>query len=184
MNLQQIYLEIVRKYFAHLQDIPVCKVSQGQLKDKRRAIVFGTYNARKNEVRIHPILLEDNTPQLALEFVIYHELLHFEDRPYLLRRNKGEGVHTKGFHDREKLFPYYKEAKSALTKLFKGIPQDGVSPPEKPRKTPKAPALKGEALSQALQASLSRLDETLGRYGLSGQPAAAMKKQKKGAPHA
>lgn len=168
MSLQKIYLEVIRKYFSHLSDLPICRVSRGSLKENRRAIVFGTYNARKNEVRIHPILLQEGVAPEALEFVIYHELLHFEDRAYLLKRRKGQGVHTKSFHAREKEFPLFKEAKAALNKLFKENAK---------QETLKKSSLRGEALNEALNASLSRLDEVLERYGFA---TAAMKKQKKG----
>ncbi|MGL5253514.1 MAG: hypothetical protein ACRC9L_00575 [Brevinema sp.] len=180
MNFQQIYLEVVRKYFAHLDNIPSCRVSQGKMKDERRAIVFGTYNALSNEIRIHPILLQENTPQLALEFVLYHELLHFEDRAYLLRRKKGEGVHTKDFRIREKEFPRYKEAKSILTKLLKGEAITGGGSEAPPKKAVPRQKLRGEALATALSASLERLESVMGRYGLELSPVAMKKSRKKG----
>ena len=184
MNLQQIYLEVVRKYFAHLDNIPSCRVSQGKMKNERRAIVFGIYNALNNEVKIHPILLQEDTPELALEFVIYHELLHFEDRAYLLRRKKGEGVHTKDFRIREKEFPRYKEAKSILTKLLKGERVEGVSKIKEPApKKVVRQKLRGEALATALSASLERLESVMGRYGLDLAPVSLKKSRKKGQSH-
>ncbi|SFB78000.1 hypothetical protein SAMN02745150_00754 [Brevinema andersonii] len=98
-------------------NIPYIKLSQGRFKKQRRSIVFGTYDALKNEIKIHPILLE-SVPEIALEFVIYHELLHFMERDILLVRKKKMRVHTKEFRQQEKKFFHYDKAQKILKDLL------------------------------------------------------------------
>lgn len=118
-RLENTLHKVMRMYFSDFSgmDIPHIKLSRGRFKKQRRSIVFGTYNALKNEIKIHPILLE-SVPEIALEFVIYHELLHFMERKILLARKKNMRVHTKEFRQQEKKFIYYDKAQIILKDLL------------------------------------------------------------------
>lgn len=118
-RLEHTLHKVIRTYFPDFSgaNIPHIKLSRGRFKKQRRSIVFGTYNALKNEIKIHPILL-DSVPEIALEFVVYHELLHFMERNILLARKKKMRVHTKEFRQQEKKFIHYDKAQIILKDLL------------------------------------------------------------------
>ncbi len=167
--LQETLNQVNDSYF-HYEKLPIIKLSKGQDKSKRRAIVFGTYHAKKDEIKIHPVLLQDHLPSFVLEFVIYHEMLHYQDRDELLIRKKGDKVHTKEFRQREKQFLHYEEAQKILKKILYGKDMHEESTPnildEKTNKKIVRKILKGEALENALAESLQRLDHILIKYNL------------------
>lgn len=118
-RLENILYKVMHAYFPDFSgvNIPHIKLSRGKFKKQRRSIIFGTYDALKNEIKIHPILLE-SVPEIALEFVIYHELLHFMERDILLVRKKKMRVHTKEFRQQEKKFVHYDKAQKILKDLL------------------------------------------------------------------
>ncbi len=98
------------------------------MKKKYRKLTFGTYDIRKDEVRIHPVLINKSIPEAVIEFVIFHELLHYQDRKELLeRKNSGffhksvsfkvHGIH---FHRREKGYPGKEKASKIMKELAEG----------------------------------------------------------------
>ncbi len=149
-KLQKALHKVNEQYFS-FEQLPEIKVSKGQEKDNRRAIIFGTYNAQKNEIRIHPVLL--TMDELALEFVVYHEMLHYEDRKALLKRKKGSRVHTAEFKQREKAFVGYDKAEKLLKSCFKN--------------SKKKSELRGEALASALTDAVKRLEGLFVKYDLT-----------------
>lgn len=151
-------LHKVNDQYFKFSDLPTIILSKGQEKSNRKAIIFGTYNAKSNEIRIHPTLL--NEEKIALEFVIYHELLHFQDRDELLIRKKGDRVHTISFKKRETAFFGYEEAQEILKKYV----EPEISSPKKIIK--KASGLRGDALANALSDSLQRLEHILIKYNM------------------
>lgn len=167
--LQETLNQVNDSYF-HYEKLPIIKLSKGQDKAKRRAIVFGTYHAKKDEIKIHPVLLQEHLPSFVLEFVIYHEMLHYQDRELLLIRKKGDKVHTKEFRQREKQFLHYEEAQKILKKILYGKDMHEEQTPntlaENANKKIVRKILKGEALENALAESLQRLDHILIKYNL------------------
>jgi predicted SprT family Zn-dependent metalloprotease len=118
-RLEKTLDKVNKEYFSN-GDIPTIRLSKGQDKKNRRAIVFGTYHAQKNEIKIHPVLLQEEVEDFVLEFIIYHEMLHYEDRDELLIRKKGQLVHTSRFKQREKYFRQYEEAQEILKNILHG----------------------------------------------------------------
>jgi len=167
--LQQTLNQVNGSYF-HYEKLPIIKLSKGQDKSKRRAIIFGTYHAKKDEIKIHPVLLQEHLPSFVLEFVIYHEMLHYQDRDILLIRKKGDRVHTKEFRQREKQFLHCEEAQKILKKILYGKDMHEESTPNSPAENANKKIvrkfLKGEALENALTESLQRLDHILIKYNL------------------
>lgn len=113
-------LQNVNQSFFNLTELPQIKWSKGQLKKRYRRITFGCYDIKKNEIRIHPVFKTAAFPDFVLDFVIYHELLHYIDRDIMkqerrLFRYNRKRVHNKSFKEREKMFPHSLEA----TKLLK-----------------------------------------------------------------
>ena len=121
-----------RDYF-EFKELPPIKWSRGRLQKRYRKITFGSYDFKKNEVRIHPVLMHSQVPVFVLDFVIYHELLHFEDRDQLRehferkkkmlrrRRSARNRVHSSDFHQREKEFIQKKEAAGIMLSIAKGL---------------------------------------------------------------
>ncbi len=169
-KLQKALDKVNQEYFS-FTELPTIRLSKGQDKTDRRAIIFGTYNFKNDEIRIHPVLLE--AEECALEFVIYHELLHYQDKDLLLARKKGDRVHTISFKKREKLFAQYEEASAILKKYIYPDQQVANTPKLKPS------GLRGEALENALTESLQRLEHVLIKYNMTEQKGAKRGTKKK-----
>ncbi|MCX7820435.1 MAG: hypothetical protein N2258_02030 [Brevinematales bacterium] len=103
-------LKYVNLSFFNLCELPSIKWSRGQIKKKYRRITFGCYDIKKNEIRIHPVFKTAVFPEFVLDFVIYHELLHYVDRDIIkqekrLFRYSRRKIHNKSFKTKEKMFP-------------------------------------------------------------------------------
>lgn len=119
-------LNQVNEGYFQFNELPPIKWSKGVIKKKYRKLTFGTYDIKNNQIRIHPILKNEKIPVFVLDFVIYHEMLHYEDRKDLKTKKKilipvisfkkqlsrpiryvrkKNYIHTSEFHNREKEFP-------------------------------------------------------------------------------
>ena len=117
-DLNLVLKSVVRDYFDGIPDVPDIVWSRGVIKARYRKLTLGSYHIKKNQIRIHPILKKKDHTGLLIRFVVYHELLHFQDREQLKKRKKhGKRVHNQPFKNREKAFPYYHEAAA----LMKGL---------------------------------------------------------------
>ncbi len=173
--LQQALNRVNDSYFNY-EKLPIIKLSKGQDKSKRRAIIFGTYHAKKDEIKIHPVLLQEQVQSFVLDFVIYHEMLHYQDRDILLTRKKGEKVHTREFRKREQNYLHYKESQKILKKILYGndmkeestqnLRSNNENTSNNNTKKNTRTILKGEALESALADSLQRLDHILIKYNM------------------
>lgn len=126
--------EINNRYF-RMDGLPAIKWSKGSLKRKYRKITFGSYDFKKDQIRVHPVLKDQNVPGIVLEYVLFHELLHYQDREALqeghtsfrLFRRRRVRVHTSDFHKREKEYPFKKEASRIMRCIaggtFRGEPE-------------------------------------------------------------
>ncbi|MBX7066877.1 MAG: SprT-like domain-containing protein [Parachlamydiales bacterium] len=75
-----------------------------------RSITFGTFDHHTRQIRINPILDDEQVPLYFLEYIVYHEMLH------ALCPSKMDGsgrctVHSKEFREKERQFPRFVEAK-------------------------------------------------------------------------
>lgn len=181
MILREALIRVNNQYF-NFTDLPDIIQSKGQQKLQRKSIIFGTYDARKNIIKIHPILL--TSQEFVLDFVVYHEMLHYQDRHLLLKRRKGDPVHTKDFMLREKLFLQYSEAQKILKDiLYNNMNVNSEKEQLKNTKisqsTTKRQRLTGEALEVALSESLNTLDRVLAKYNLNETTKGAKRGSKK-----
>ncbi|MGL4394824.1 MAG: SprT-like domain-containing protein [Brevinema sp.] len=164
MILQQSLQRVNQEYF-QFEELPQIVLSRGRQKEHRRAIVFGTYHLKDNKIKIHPVLLEQK--EFVLDFVVYHELLHYQDRNELKKRKKGDPVHTKAFRERERQFAQHDEAQKILKDILynRDTSMDTTEKKTSPEnKQIKKPRLRGEALENALAESLKNLDRVLQKY--------------------
>ena len=77
--------------------------------------MLGHYDPPHNAIVISRIFDRPNTPRLAVEYVMYHEMLHL--RHPAEHRGVRRCVHTKDFKAAEKQFEKLAEAKALLKKL-------------------------------------------------------------------
>ena len=112
-NLEEIFVEINQKFFNGL-------LAQPSLGWSRRVsrTILGHFDPSHNAIIISRLLDRPNTPRLALEYVMYHEMLHL--RYPVETKGARRLIHPKAFRDAEKLFPQLKEAKALLDRLCHG----------------------------------------------------------------
>jgi len=79
---------------------------------------FGHYDPIRDTVMVSSSLDRDNVPQYALDFVVFHELLHKELG--VDWRNGRAAAHTPEFRAQERRFEQYREAEAALKRLAIG----------------------------------------------------------------
>jgi hypothetical protein len=109
-NLERIFEEINLKYFGGMMARPA--IGWSHVRSRTR---LGHFDPSHNMIVISRIFDDARTPVLALEYVMYHEMLHLH---YPVDHSGARRcVHTPEFKAHEKLFPRFKEAKALLRKL-------------------------------------------------------------------
>jgi predicted metal-dependent hydrolase len=109
-NLEEIFERLNARYFDGLLGRPQLGWSRGA---SRR--MLGHFDPSHNAIVISRIFDRLETPALALEYVMFHEMLHL--RFPVDHSGMRRCVHTKEFKEAEKQFPQFKEAKELLKKL-------------------------------------------------------------------
>ncbi len=109
-NLDEVFERLNAQYFDGLMGRPQLGWSRGRSRN-----MLGHFDPSHNAIIISRILDQKALPPLALEYVMFHEMLHLQhpvDHNGLRRR-----VHTRAFREAEKKFPRLKEAKELLKRL-------------------------------------------------------------------
>jgi hypothetical protein len=109
-NLDEVFEKLNAQYFDGLMGRPQLGWSRG-----RSRSMLGHFDPSHNAIIISRILDQKTVAPLALEYVMFHEMLHLQhpvDHAGLRRR-----VHTREFRESEKKFPKVKEAKELLKRL-------------------------------------------------------------------
>lgn len=109
-NLEGVFDRLNQQFFDGLMGRP-------QLGWSRQASrgMLGHFDPSHNAIIISRIFDREKTPELALEYVMFHEMLHLRypvDHHGVRRR-----VHTREFREAERKFPRLKEAKEILKRL-------------------------------------------------------------------
>ena len=109
-DLIEIFEELNHRYFFGLMARP-------EIGWSRRAsrTMLGHYDPPHNTIVISRILDRPGTPRLAVEYVMYHEMLHLKHPAE--QRGARRCVHTRAFKVEEKLFDKFREAQALLRKL-------------------------------------------------------------------
>jgi len=109
-NLEEIFESLNGRFFDGLMGRP-------QLGWSRHASrsMLGHFDPCHNAIIISRIFDQERTPPLALEYVMFHEMLHL--RYPVEHGGCRRRVHTREFREAEKKFPQLKEAKELLKKL-------------------------------------------------------------------
>jgi len=109
-NLEELFERLNRQYFDGLLGRPLL----GWSRQLSRSLL-GHFDPSHNAIIISRIFDRPAAPPLALEYVMFHEMLHLRypvDHNGVRRR-----VHTREFRQAERAFPRLAEAKELLKKL-------------------------------------------------------------------
>jgi hypothetical protein len=109
-DLRAIFEDLNFKYFFGLMAQPVLGWS---LQPSRT--LLGHYDASHNTIVISKLLDRPEIPRLAVEYVLFHEMLHL--RYPAEQRGARRCVHTAAFKDAERHFDRLSEAKALLRAL-------------------------------------------------------------------
>jgi hypothetical protein len=109
-DLGEVFERVNAQFFNGLLGQPLLGWSRGASRT-----MLGHFDPAHNAIIISRILDRPETPRLALEYVMFHEMLHLR---YPVDHNGARRrVHTREFRKAEKEYPQLKEAKEALKKL-------------------------------------------------------------------
>jgi predicted metal-dependent hydrolase len=109
-NLEEIFEDLNVKHFGGKMARPALGWSH-----IRSRIRLGHFDPSHHMIVISRIFDDVRAPRLALEYVMFHEMLHLQ---YPVDHSGSRRcVHTPEFKAHEKLFPQFKEAKALLCKL-------------------------------------------------------------------
>jgi hypothetical protein len=109
-NLEIVFERLNQRFFDGLLGRPQLGWSRGASRG-----MLGHFDPSHNAIIISRIFDRERTPELALEYVMFHEMLHLRfpvDHNGARRR-----VHTREFREAEKEFPNLKEVKEILKRI-------------------------------------------------------------------
>ncbi len=106
-NLEEIFEELNLRFFHGLMPRPQLSWSPA-----RSRSILGHYDTAHHVIVISRILDSDCVKRLALEYVLYHEMLHL--RHPVEHQGARRCIHTPAFRAEEKLFPNIDLAKKIL----------------------------------------------------------------------
>jgi hypothetical protein len=109
-DLEEIFEQLNGQYFDGLLGRPQLGWSRGASRS-----MLGHFDPSHNAIIVSRIFDRETVPRLALEYVMYHEMLHL--RFPVDHRGARRRVHTKEFREAERKFGQWKEAKELLKKL-------------------------------------------------------------------
>lgn len=110
-DLEQMFEDLNFRYFFGLMARPRIGWSPHASRT-----LLGHYDPSHNAIVLSRILDRPDTPPLAVEYVLFHEMLHLR---YPAEHNGSRRcVHTQAFKEAEKQFEHFKDAKALLRKLF------------------------------------------------------------------
>jgi hypothetical protein len=109
-NLEEIFERLNTRFFDGLLGRPQLGWSRNASRHQ-----LGHFDPSHNAIVISRIFDRPRTPLLALEYVMFHEMLHLR---FPVDHSKARRcVHTKEFKAAEKQFPDFKDAKEMLKRL-------------------------------------------------------------------
>ncbi|HZL55823.1 MAG TPA: SprT-like domain-containing protein [Bryobacteraceae bacterium] len=110
-NLEVVFEELNREHFGGMMARPDLGWSHARSRTR-----LGHFDPSHNTIIISRIFDDPRAPRLALEYVMFHEMLHLHypvDHSGMRRC-----VHTPDFKAHEKQFPKFKEASALLKKMW------------------------------------------------------------------
>jgi hypothetical protein len=117
-NLKEVYDRINKKYFNQELNLAITWFSPKKTKYRRR-ILLGIFYPHRNLIKVNRFLDGAETPSYFVDFIVYHEMLHFV-LPPVIRRGQKKRIHHHAFKEREKLFEDYTLAQEYREKSKEG----------------------------------------------------------------
>src|SRR6266851_3018904 len=109
-DLDAIFEDLNTRFFHGLMARP--RMSWSQIRTRR---ILGHYDPAHNAIIISRIFDHFSVPRCAVEYIVYHEMLHLK-HPVKLRGSR-RCIHSAEFHAEEKLFPQLAQANAFLKRL-------------------------------------------------------------------
>ncbi|MGB7152461.1 MAG: SprT-like domain-containing protein [Terriglobales bacterium] len=109
-DLDAVFEDLNRRFFHGLLGRP--RMSWSSTKTRR---ILGQYDPAHNAIVISRIFDQAAVPRYAMEYIVYHEMLHLK-HPVRLRGSR-RCVHSTEFQAEEKLFPQLEQANAFLKRL-------------------------------------------------------------------
>jgi predicted metal-dependent hydrolase len=109
-DLDAIFEDLNRRFFYGLMGRP--RMSWSPTETRR---ILGHYDPAHNAIVISRIFDHPAIPRYAVEYIVYHEMLHLK-HPVRLRGSR-RCVHSAEFQAEEKLFPEWERAEGFLRRL-------------------------------------------------------------------
>ena len=109
-DLDAVFEDLNRRFFHGLMGRP--RMSWSPSKTRR---ILGHYDPAHNAIVISRIFDQRSVPRYAVEYIVYHEMLHLK-HPVRLRGSR-RCVHSAEFQAEEKLFPELERAEAFLKRL-------------------------------------------------------------------
>jgi len=110
-NLEDIFEELNLRYFFGLMARPALGWSQ-----QASRTMLGHYDPSHNTIVLSRILDRPTVPKLAVEYIMFHEMLHL--RHPAEHKGTRRRVHTKAFKEAERQFAQLEQATTLLKKLL------------------------------------------------------------------
>ena len=109
-NLEAVFEKLNHQFFDGLMGQPQLGWSRGASRS-----MLGHFDPSHNAIIISRIFDRLTTPELTLDYVMFHEMLHL--RYPVEHKGVRRRVHTREFREAEKKFPRLQEAKELLKRL-------------------------------------------------------------------
>jgi hypothetical protein len=109
-HLEEIFEELNLRHFHGLLARPLLSWSR-----RPSRTMLGHYDPSHNAIIISKILDSPDVPRLALEYVLFHEMLHL--RFPVEHRGARRRVHSPEFHEAERSFTNLKEARQSIKQI-------------------------------------------------------------------
>jgi predicted metal-dependent hydrolase len=109
-NLEEIFERLNQQHFDGLMGRPELGWSRSRARH-----LLGHFDPAHNAIILSRILDQKSVPELCVEYVMFHEMLHL--RHPVDHSGARRCVHTREFRTDEKKFPRLKEAKELLKRL-------------------------------------------------------------------
>ncbi len=112
-DLETMFEDLNVRYFGGMMARPLLSWSRG-----RARALLGHFDPSHNAIVLSRLLDSADVPRIAVEYVLYHEMLHL--RHPVEHKGSRRSVHTREFKSDEKLFEGLAEAKKILKVLAAG----------------------------------------------------------------
>jgi predicted metal-dependent hydrolase len=109
-DLNEVFDALNARFFHGLLGRPVLTWSAHHA---RR--MLGHYDAAHNTIVVSRVFDRPDTPRVAVEYLLYHEMLHLK-HPVRVKAGR-RCVHSREFQAEERLFPHLEEARAYLRRL-------------------------------------------------------------------